>query len=153
MRLEVRGEYPPDWREIAERVKTAAKWRCVRCGHPFRPGGVMQPCDDACDRSRCAHARFGKALNFGVHHLDGDKGNCRWWNLLATDNACHLSIQARVIPTQVWLFEHSDWFLPYVCGWYAWYYGGVEISREQAIADPQRWIQLGQPWRFGRLYG
>jgi len=31
------GEYPADWREIAAKVKQAAGWKCVRCGHVHDP--------------------------------------------------------------------------------------------------------------------
>jgi hypothetical protein len=126
MRLSVRGEYPPDWHVIAHRVKSEAGWRCVRCGTPHGP------CPDV----------------LTVHHLDGDKGNCAWWNLLALDQRCHLTIQARVIPERPWLFEHSAWMIPYVCGFYARYYAQVDITRGEAEGDPDRWLALGQPWLY-----
>lgn len=81
-----------------------------------------------------------------VHHLDGDKANCRWWNLLALCQSCHLSIQGRVIPERPWLYEHSDWFRPYVAGFYASYYSGVEITRDEAETNLSRYLVLGQPW-------
>jgi hypothetical protein len=154
MRLAVRGVYPPDWKAVSRRVRDEAGWRCVRCFHPFdRDIGKPLACD-ICDLRRCRHqlitARPRGVFNYGVHHLDGDKGNCRWWNLLALDNACHLSVQARVIPERAWLFDHSLWFIPYVCGFYAHYFGSVEITREQAIAEPARWLAMGQPWRESR---
>lgn len=127
MRLETRGEYPPNWREIATAVKDAAGWRCIRCDRAHDvPSGYM----------------------LTVHHLDGDKGNCRWWNLLALCQRCHLSVQARVIPQRPWLFAHTSWFVPYVCGFYAFYYAGLEITREQATVQTETWLALGQPWLF-----
>jgi hypothetical protein len=39
--------------------------------------------------------------------------------------------------------------VPYVCGFYASYYGGIDITREQADAEPDRWLNMGQPWRAG----
>lgn len=127
MRLAIRGEYPAEWRAIADATKAAADWRCIRCGHPHDPAA-------------------GRCLT--VHHLDGDKGNCRWWNLLALCQACHLSVQARVIPERPWLWGHSRWFVPYVAGFYAWYYGDEEISRAEAERQPDRYLALGQPWRY-----
>jgi 5-methylcytosine-specific restriction endonuclease McrA len=92
------GSYPPDWKEIAERVKTAAGWKCVRCGAPHDPAA-------------------GYCLT--VHHLDLNPANCRWWNLPALCQRCHLKIQIKVVLERPWLFEHSEWFRPYVYGYYA----------------------------------
>lgn len=124
-----RGVYPADWPEIARQVKAAANWRCVRCGHPH-------------DRAA------GRVLT--VHHLDGDKSNCRWWNLVALCQACHLSVQGRVRLERPWVLgEHSRWFRPYVAGWYAWRYLGLELSREQvevaldALLAVERRVVLG----------
>ena len=121
MRLTIRGDYPPDWRAIAARMKADAGHRCIRCGHVH----------DVASR---------RVLT--VHHLDGDKSNCRWWNLLALCQACHLSVQSRVLPERPWLFAHSAWFRPYVAGFYASYYGGREITRAEAEADLDRWLAL-----------
>jgi hypothetical protein len=66
-----------------------------------------------------------------VHHLDNDKANCRWWNLAALCQRCHLEIQGRVRMDRRWLHEHSLWFRPYVAGYYALVYGGEELSRAQ----------------------
>jgi hypothetical protein len=159
MRLEFRGVYPADWPELSRETKDQAGWRCVRCRHQFDSlTGAPKPCDVNCDVTRgrvdrslgrgvLRHDHESPGLNFGVHHLDGDRGNQRWWNLPALCNSCHLFIQARVILERAWLFEHSPWFVPYVCGFYAWYFGGREISRAEAIAEPERWLALGQPWR------
>lgn len=67
-----------------------------------------------------------------VHHLDGDKANCRWWNLMAACQRCHLVIQGKVVMDRVWPHEHSDWFRPYVAGYYAHRYLGLELTREEA---------------------
>lgn len=141
MRLNIRGDYAPDRPAIHDRVRDEAGNRCIRCGHPNETATDRAPCDDD-----CSHRPDGKQRVLTVHHLDGDKGNNRWWNLLALCQVCHLTIQARVIPERPWLFEHSPWFLPYVCGFYAAYYGHEEITREEADADPDRWLALGQPW-------
>lgn len=148
MRLTIRGSYPPDWSARSRAAKDASGWRCIRCRHPFDPAtGRPLPCDSACDASRGRHRPEVPGLNFGVHHLDGDKANGAWWNTLPLCNSCHLCIQARVIPERPWIVDHSPWFIPYACGFYAHFYGGRAISREQAEADPDRWLALGQPWR------
>jgi len=107
-----RGEYPPDWDEIAQRVKAEAGWQCVRCGHPHEPAA-------------------GYTLT--VHHLDLDPSNCRWWNLPALCQRCHLKIQAKVIMNRPWLYEHTPWFRPYVRGYYA-FHGGLPDDRESVMS-------------------
>jgi hypothetical protein len=148
MRLQIRNDYPEAWPVVARAAKDEAGWRCVRCRHPFLAGvGTQLPCAADCDPTRCHRRKYGKTLNYGVHHLDGDKANGAWWNLLPLCNACHLSVQARVIPERAWLLDHSDWFLPYVCGWYAHFYGNMAITRAEAEAHPSWYLALGQPWR------
>lgn len=82
------GTYPPDWPEIAERVKRAARWRCEDCDHRHEPAA-------------------GYTLT--VHHLDGDKSNCHWRNLVALCQRCHLRIQATWHPGQLWLVNPPMW--------------------------------------------
>lgn len=77
-----------------------------------------------------------------VHHFDGNKANCEWWNLLALCQRCHLTIQCRVNPETTYIFEHSEWIKPYVAGFYAKKYLGEEITREQAVADLDRLLAL-----------
>ena len=89
-----RGEYPPDWPEIAQRLKEAHDWRCERC--------------DA------EHGPPPRVLT--VHHLDGDKANCADWNLAVLCQRCHLHIQGKVDIAQGWMFEHSEWMQPHVEG-------------------------------------
>lgn len=136
------GEYIEDRKALHDQVRAAAGDRCIRCFHPKgdRPGAFM-PCDE-----RCTHPRDGKMRILTVHHLTGDKGDNRWWNLLALCQSCHLTIQGRVIPERVWLFEHSLWFRVYAAGFYASYYGGLNITREEAEADTDRYLYMGQPW-------
>lgn len=69
-----------------------------------------------------------------VHHLDGDKSNCKWWNLLPLCQRCHLTVQGNVKPETPYFLEHSAWFRPYVAGFYAMKYEGKDITREEAIA-------------------
>lgn len=109
-----RGRYSEDWPEIAHAVKSEANWRCLRCGHAHDP-------------------RTGYTLT--VHHLDLDKGNNAWWNLLALCQRCHLSVQARVDLDRPWVMtEHSEWFRPFAAGWYAFRYLGELLSREEVDA-------------------
>ena len=92
------GQYPENWTEIALQVKREAGERCIRCGHPNDPDN-------------------GYGLT--VHHLDLNKSNCEWWNLAALCQRCHLRIQGKVFMEQIYMFEHSPWFKPYVAGYYA----------------------------------
>lgn len=105
------GPYPANWVEIAQSVKTAAGWKCIRCGHPH-------------------DVDSGHVLT--VHHADMNPANCAWWNLLALCQRCHLSIQARVVMDRPWvMLDHSAWFKPYVAGFYAHKYLGESLSREE----------------------
>jgi hypothetical protein len=92
------GDYPPNWRAIANEIKNEAGWRCVRCGHDHNP-------------------KAGYCLT--VHHLDMNPANCEWWNLAALCQKCHLQIQNKVVMDRVWMLPHSEWFKPYVAGYYA----------------------------------
>jgi hypothetical protein len=69
-----------------------------------------------------------------THHLDGNKANCRWWNLAPLCQRCHLYIQAKVHMTRRWVHEHTPWFRPYVAAYYAFVYLGEDLTREQTIA-------------------
>jgi hypothetical protein len=157
-RLHIQGEYPLDWDAIGDRVREEAGHRCIRCNHPFRTGahgkGEWSPCDE-----RCSHGGpFGVILPFDdfpslstgkpkpgvqvfaawriltVHHFDGDKSNCVWWNLLALCQRCHLQVQTRVVPDVPYFLEHSAWAKPYVAGFYAKKYENRDITREEAAA-------------------
>ncbi len=66
-----------------------------------------------------------------VHHLDMVKANCRWWNLAALCQRCHLQIQGNVQMARVWPWEHSEWFRPYVAGYYAHAYLGQDLDRTE----------------------
>ena len=69
-----------------------------------------------------------------VHHLTGEKADCRWWNLAALCQRCHLQIQGRVRMEQVYPHEHSDWFKPYAAGYYAATYLGEDLTRQETEA-------------------
>lgn len=139
--------YPIPWERgdprIPDLVRKLAGHRCVRCQHPFVCGetpGEWSPCDDLCTHGgplrrtgigpeRIYYAQW-RVLT--VHHLTGDKLDCRWWNLAALCQRCHLEIQGRVRMEQVYVGEHSPWFRPYAAGYYAWTYLNEDLSREQA---------------------
>lgn len=115
------GKYPADWPAIANRVKDEAGRCCIRCKHP--------------------HSREDWYI-LTVHHWDGDKSNCRWWNCLALCQRCHLSIQGRVNPNTVYFLEHSDWIKPYAAGFYAWKYLDEELTRDQATKRMDELLRL-----------
>lgn len=102
MRKHSINPYPDDWQDIAEEVKKAAGWRCVRCNHPHNP-------------------KEGYCLT--VHHLDLNPANNHWWNLAALCQRCHLKIQNRIDIHQFWMFGHTEWFKPYVAGHHAFIVG------------------------------
>lgn len=147
-------DYPAEWPDIAQEIKEEAGWRCVRCKHPNRPGppqgvkglvsrrlvGRMIPCDD-----QCLHLRDGKKRILTLHHLDGDKGNCRWWNLPPLCQVCHLQIQAKVIMDQGYQHPHTSWFRPYVAGYYAWIHLGEDLTRQEVLDRLDELLALGQP--------
>lgn len=140
------NDYPQDWPAIAHEVKSMAGWRCVRCGHPHSTKNRPVQCDQHCDVER-----HGGTLNDGkqrvltVHHLDGDKANCVWWNLAPLCQVCHLIIQAKVVMPRPWvMFHHSEWFLPYVAGYYAYAAGLPEHEDQQMIrSNLDRYVRLG----------
>ena len=84
--------YPENWILIAERLKMKVGGKCEHCEHPHDPS-------------------VGRTLT--VHHLDGDKSNCREENLVALCQRCHLSIQAHFAPGQTYLFDSlPEWKKP-----------------------------------------
>lgn len=120
MRKSHGGGYPANWPEIAKAVKSAAGWCCIRCGAPNQPGRVLT-----------------------VHHLDMNPANCEWWNLAALCQQCHLHIQAKVVMERVWMFEHTEWFKPYVAGYYAARFG-QPTDKEYVIRNLDALIAIGQ---------
>lgn len=152
-----RDGYPPEWHQtIKHEVREQAGHRCVRCGHPYRNGehgnGEWSPCDTKCTHRgpvrldgtprELVYFTAGGCVRYGrtvearwriltVHHLDGDKTNCRWWNLAALCQVCHLSVQGRVKMAQVYPFEHTEWFRPYAAGYYAWVYLREDLTRDE----------------------
>lgn len=148
--------YPPEWHaEIKHAVRAAADHRCLRCGHPYRTGahgkGEWTPCDEHCRHGGPVRWSNGSSWQeyegadetiaqfvearwriLTVHHLDGDKANCMWWNLVALCQRCHLTIQGRVKLEREFIAEHSEWFKIYAAGWYAWKYEQRYVDRAEA---------------------
>lgn len=149
-RPDFRGEYPEGWAELATDVKVRAGWRCIRCHHPDHPAtcrrlGVPRgtlPCDE-----QCAHPRLGDGLRrvLTVHHFDGDKGNTRWWNLLALCQVCHLEFQAKVNPHATYLWPHREWLRPYVAGYYAHALLGLDLTILEVEGRLEELLRAGQP--------
>lgn len=116
------GDYPPNWKQIANEVKEAANWQCVRCGHPHDP-------------------KTGYTLT--VHHLDMCPANNAWYNLAPLCQKCHLQIQAKVVMERAWYLPHSEWFRPYAAGYYA-HLHGLPTDRATVLARLDELLEMGQ---------
>lgn len=79
-----------------------------------------------------------------VHHLDLDKSNCAWWNILPLCQRCHLHVQAKVVLERPWMFEHSDWFKPFVAGYYA-SINSLPSDRDFVMDHLNFLLDLGKP--------
>lgn len=77
-----------------------------------------------------------------VHHLNGVKWDCRWWNLAALCQRCHLTIQGRVVMERVYVLEHTDWFKPHAAGYYASTYLGLDLTRDETLARLEELLSL-----------
>lgn len=93
----------------------------------------------------CRHPDDGKRRQLTVHHLDGDKDNLAWWNLVPLCQVCHLQIQAKVVLDQTYRLPHSPWFRPYVAGYYAERVLGVPLTRTQVESRIPRILRMAQP--------
>lgn len=101
----------------------------------------LVPCDD-----RCTHdPRVQDHRILTVHHLDGVKENLAWWNLCALDQRCHLEVQGRVRMEQAYLHPHTEWFRPYVAGYYAQAVLGLVLSRQEVEDRLAELLIAGQP--------
>ena len=148
---------------IKDLMRELAGHRCLRCGHPYRSGdpaiserGEWSPCDERCEHPGPVRVWFetpgvewqhfddaagfeGKKIEaqwriLTVHHLDEDKRNCRWWNLAAFCQRCHLRMQRAVVMGRPYQFEHSDWFKPYAAGFYAFKYLDEDLGYRDTMA-------------------
>lgn len=156
---------------IKDWVREMAGHRCLRCGHPYRVGevgggGEWSSCDGGCHHAGPVRIWFetpgiewqhfpdpggfdaerdrieSQWRILTVHHLDSDKGNCRWWNLAALCQRCHLRMQRTVVMGRVYNYEHSEWFKPFAAGFYAWKYHGEDISREETMSRLDELLSL-----------
>jgi hypothetical protein len=119
---------------------TPCDWRCVH-GGPWRwryeyalpddPWTMDYPPHHALEEGRMIIQAAWRILT--VHHLNGNKADCRWWNLAALCQRCHLTIQGRVVMDRAFILEHSEWFKPYAAGFYAWKYMNEDLTREQTL--------------------
>jgi hypothetical protein len=78
-----------------------------------------------------------------VHHLDMSPANCAWWNLAALCQRCHLCIQSKVVLERAWYLPHSEWFKPFVAGYYA-FVNGLPSDRYSVLARVDELIEIGQ---------
>lgn len=100
--------YPDNWQMISYRARLRAGNRCVRCGHPD---------GDPCDQ-RCRHKQDDRRRMLTVHHLDGDKANCKPYNMAPLCQICHLFIQSAYTPGQLTLGGgvYEEWLKPFEAG-------------------------------------
>ena len=47
---------------------------------------------------------------------------------------------------QAYMFEHTNWFQPYVAGYYAFTVLGEDLSREEVEERLDELLLAGQPW-------
>ncbi len=153
---------------IKDLIRERDGHRCLRCGHPYRKGehrnGEWSPCDEDCHHKGPFRVwfrtpgvewqRFDDVLGFEgmpieaqwriltVHHLNGIKYDCRWWNLVSLCQRCHLTIQGKVYMDRPWTKPHSDWFRPFVAGFYAWKYLDLELTQEETLARIDELLEL-----------
>ena len=89
-----KGDYPQAWRDgtIQRKIYERAGWRCEHCGMEFTPGTTL---------ARTARRADGSPVVLTVHHINGDKSDVRYENLVALCQRCHLHIQALWKPGDV----------------------------------------------------
>jgi len=124
------------WSPCDERCSHGVPYRIVYDGE-WVMGQI--PDDGRTGLDTGAHVRAGRRVEarwriLTTHHLNGQKNDLRWWNLVPLCQTDHLSIQGRVRMERAFIFEHSPWFKPYAAGYYAWKYLDEDLTREQTEA-------------------
>lgn len=160
-----------DQAAIKDMIREEAQNRCERCWHPYSKGaGKWSPCDDMCRHAGevrwvqppmpeggLPHNEIPEPFReayyriLTVHHLDENKANCRWWNLVALCQRCHLRMQRTVVMDRPYHYEHSEWFQPYAAGFYAFKYLGEDLSREEVMARLPELLKLEHRFTQGVL--
>lgn len=80
--------YPDNWTDVATAVKAMAGGKCEHCGARHDPS---------------------RGYTLTVHHLNMMKADCRYENLVALCQRCHLRIQGQWTPGQPWLIGKPAW--------------------------------------------
>lgn len=144
------------WSPCDDRCNHRGSFR-FKEGGAWLPGSVLVLADEDADPTPGELVISGYEVEadwriLTVHHLNGDKLDCRWWNLTALCQRCHLTIQGKVVMERRFLTEHSEWFRPYVAAWYAWDRLGEDLTREETMARlgellalEDRQLVLGRP--------
>jgi len=101
------GEYPAEWMsgQIQREMCDRAGWVCEHCGMEFPHGST---------KAKTARNSDGNPVILTVHHINGNKGDVRWENLLVCCQRCHLHIQSRWAPgrplPQMW-WKVPEWLI------------------------------------------
>lgn len=131
------GSSPPEWSPCDEHCRHGGPTRILTAAGVVAEFGDLEPgpiwdLTDLRPPEATLQARW-RVLT--VHHLDGEKANCRWWNLAALCQRCHLTIQGKVVMERRWLHEHSPWFRVYAAGYYAHAYLGLGLDRAEVEVE------------------
>lgn len=83
--IPVYGEYPNLWQRglIQARIRERAGHQCEQCGMEFQPGTNL-----AVDQTR----RNGHPIVGTVHHINGNKSDCSYNNLVFLCQSCHYTL-------------------------------------------------------------
>jgi hypothetical protein len=128
-----RGAYVTEWAKISYQVKKDAGWRCVRCGHPNEGSGPHNriPCDEHCDLER-----HPESVDFPEV-----AGQILAYFALVGSPAFTAAGSPPAWPQQRQrvLTVHSEWIRPYIAGYYAWSFLGLDVPLDFFDNHP-RWI-------------
>ena len=110
--------YPPNWDEIALKIKTAVDWTCEWCSRPCRPPGVkltdvetwlgeshpewLPKLYDWEDTEEFGYIEVPKPQRFTltVAHLNHKPEDCRRENLKALCSVCHCQYDLKAMRTK-----------------------------------------------------